>query len=266
MAGPSSAPGDHLTSDHEYANRTAWRTLTSTNPEAPSRQQTTAAPARVAQDSRFLDLPAELRNTIYELAVLDHSGGIEICLTLREPALLSVCSQTRDEASAIYYKQNKFWYDALSLNTIRLNQWSTKTAAAAFSNLDVYIFLPSKGEEINWLWLITWCREITYKEGARTLIKGEGMDATEKFICRALATAEDEEKEFESWTDMKNYVEGEALAARYDVDIDFDEYTFVDGFDFDFEECSEKVCGNEEEERPYVDCRFCRLSPQPRAG
>lgn len=87
------------------------------------------------QQSRFLDLPGELRNAIYELAVVDHSGGIEIEKTLKEPALLSVCTQIRYEATAVYYEQNKFRYDAIHLDLYSVENWVTDSAAATLPDL-----------------------------------------------------------------------------------------------------------------------------------
>ncbi|CAK3936123.1 Hypothetical predicted protein [Lecanosticta acicola] len=60
---------------------------------------------------RLLNLPAELRNEIYEL-VLVSSGRIELTTTrpksLREPAFLAISRQIRTEATAIYYGSNTF--------------------------------------------------------------------------------------------------------------------------------------------------------------
>ncbi|KAF2769771.1 hypothetical protein EJ03DRAFT_374270 [Teratosphaeria nubilosa] len=57
----------------------------------------------------LLNLPPELRNTIYELALLS-AQPIEIPSNgrLSAPPLIQVCRQTRSEATAIYYGQNAF--------------------------------------------------------------------------------------------------------------------------------------------------------------
>jgi hypothetical protein len=65
---------------------------------------------------RFLDLPAELRNTIYELAVV-HPNTVFIRRSSTTskpeyeqpiPVLLSTSRQIRHEVQPIYYSQNKF--------------------------------------------------------------------------------------------------------------------------------------------------------------
>lgn len=62
-------------------------------------------------DSPLSRLPAELRNRIYELALLQ-DDSITISLNgkrrWRPPAHLSTCNQIRAEASSIYYAGNTF--------------------------------------------------------------------------------------------------------------------------------------------------------------
>lgn len=56
----------------------------------------------------FFELSAELRNEIYELALVS-SDEIKITKeTFAQPALLCTCRQIRAEASKIYYVQNQF--------------------------------------------------------------------------------------------------------------------------------------------------------------
>lgn len=55
-------------------------------------------------------LPAELRNRIYRL-VLVQPYGIDVSRIRapNEPALLATCSQVREEALAVYYSENIFY-------------------------------------------------------------------------------------------------------------------------------------------------------------
>lgn len=55
----------------------------------------------------LLTIPAELRNTIYEHALLT-KDRIDLNETPKPPGLLSVCQQIRKEAIALYYKGNNF--------------------------------------------------------------------------------------------------------------------------------------------------------------
>ncbi|KAK5704352.1 hypothetical protein LTR97_003370 [Elasticomyces elasticus] len=59
--------------------------------------------------SRLLDLPPELRNAIYEYALVIHQP-ITISKTSQwtQPGLLRACKQIRQEAAPIYYGMNQF--------------------------------------------------------------------------------------------------------------------------------------------------------------
>lgn len=61
--------------------------------------------------SRVFGLPAELRNTIYSL-VLVESSQVVISVERRNqpPALLATCTQVREEAASIYYSLNHFHF------------------------------------------------------------------------------------------------------------------------------------------------------------
>lgn len=61
------------------------------------------------QHSPLLNLPAELRNHIFKLAVVkDHPIEIYSWVAHRKAALLATCKQIRSEALAIYYGENTF--------------------------------------------------------------------------------------------------------------------------------------------------------------
>lgn len=70
--------------------------------------QPLAPPAESAasqQQSQLLQLPSEIRNRIYELALLEGEPNpiIEVRKTYRTPHLLSTCRQLRHEAGSLYY-------------------------------------------------------------------------------------------------------------------------------------------------------------------
>lgn len=63
------------------------------------------AAAQEAQDqpSRLLSLLPELRNTIYQFALIEPKGTwIDITPSLKPPALLSTCRQIREECRKIW--------------------------------------------------------------------------------------------------------------------------------------------------------------------
>ncbi|KAK5137729.1 hypothetical protein LTR08_007300 [Meristemomyces frigidus] len=65
--------------------------------------------SKAQQDTPLLKLPAELLNTIYELAISNEKPiYIEDRDVAKTPALLHTCQQTRNDASPIYYGQNTF--------------------------------------------------------------------------------------------------------------------------------------------------------------
>ena len=73
----------------------------------------------------FLDkLPAELRNRIYrELLQGTTTHHIQTPFDFKEPPLLQVCHQIRNEASSIYYAENSFLFEAENLSTNRCFAW-----------------------------------------------------------------------------------------------------------------------------------------------
>lgn len=65
----------------------------------PDTAQPSSPPAQ-AKQPRMLTLPAELRNRIYRLAILeDHDVTVDQDFKL--PAMLHVCRKTREEAKSI---------------------------------------------------------------------------------------------------------------------------------------------------------------------
>jgi len=65
-------------------------------------------PAFEPQDSRLLNLPAEIRNRIYHFAVASTESTHMRGGSLARPGLLQTCKQTAEEATQIYFASNKF--------------------------------------------------------------------------------------------------------------------------------------------------------------
>lgn len=71
---------------------------------------------------RFLDLPAELRNAVYELVVQGRDRdadtktpirvvGGEFCIGYHQPNITRVCRQMRREALFVFYRENTFTFN-----------------------------------------------------------------------------------------------------------------------------------------------------------
>lgn len=81
------------------------------------------------QISRFLRLPAELRNTIYSLTL--HDGSLDIDQQEQSkggsppPGIVLACKQTFMESLVMYYTNLK----AVSRNTCSFNKWLLKRAS-----------------------------------------------------------------------------------------------------------------------------------------
>ena len=56
----------------------------------------------------FLDLPPEMRNRVYKLALIEKDEEIEVDATWQPPALLSTCKQIRSETLHMAYQSNAF--------------------------------------------------------------------------------------------------------------------------------------------------------------
>jgi hypothetical protein len=83
---------------------------------------TTIAASESQDDMFFLNLPAEIRNQIYNDALVkDNNNTIKIgssALYIREPALLLVNKQVRNEAMPVFYCQtNSGLQAAMHLNS-----------------------------------------------------------------------------------------------------------------------------------------------------
>ncbi|KAK4622091.1 hypothetical protein CLAFUW4_06607 [Fulvia fulva] len=63
----------------------------------------TRTPPAPSKQCHLLELPAELRNRIYELVVADHTS-------IHQPNLMRTCRQTRGEALSLFYSTHIFHF------------------------------------------------------------------------------------------------------------------------------------------------------------
>ena len=103
-----------------------------TGEEAATRPKRFRRP-RQRKRCHLLNLPGELRNRIYEFAVVQES---ELTITAKgpgQPALLSTCRKIRREAGTLYYGKNVF-----SLKIERYNGAAFAPFARQAHKFDVY--------------------------------------------------------------------------------------------------------------------------------
>ncbi|KAK5731994.1 hypothetical protein LTR17_010947 [Elasticomyces elasticus] len=105
----------------------------------------------------LLTLPPEMRNRIYREVLVE--GDIYIYTHSRflpiEPALVRVCRQTRDEALAIYHKENVFVFDINENNARNLINW----CKSALRRKDGEIAFEVAHSQ-NWSNLAVWARAV----------------------------------------------------------------------------------------------------------
>jgi hypothetical protein len=119
----------------------------------------------------FLDLIPEIRNAIYELA-LQSEETIVVDRELRLPPLLATCTQIRDEACSIWYRDNQFRAEVNNCDASALNKWSQHCCTVGQRDyFGVTIFLEG---QIYWNNLLDWCHAIWKDDRARILVYEPG--------------------------------------------------------------------------------------------
>ncbi|TKA75986.1 hypothetical protein B0A55_03254 [Friedmanniomyces simplex] len=138
---------------------------------------------------RFLTLPPELRNHIYELALVDTNPiSIPWMYMLRskepsEPSLLRTCHRIRDEALPIFYSSNTF-----ETSIIGLGEWFRRlpdVKLGMLENVRVIGYLGGMFEEAQWREKSSgWAAEIAKVDGRGLVEKSallfpvaKGMDS-----------------------------------------------------------------------------------------
>ena len=105
----------------------------------------------------FLDLPPEMRNRVYELALFEGNGPVTIDATWRPPALLSTCTQIRNETLCMAYTSHEFSYTITDCeSSIVVAFWQH------FSSLPARFQARTNYRLVGFDWdkLIAWCRHI----------------------------------------------------------------------------------------------------------
>lgn len=144
-------------------------------------------------NSHLLDLPAELRNTIYRFALVDYQRITLHSTTTMEPPLLSTCHQIRNEASSIYWAENTFVIPIYHCNSDPLIKFSRKIRAL----YNAYRVMPKVALNAlpspNWSNFLVWLKRIHARKvcgsfPAPVVVEpGKGGGAVEQQMLHAMA-------------------------------------------------------------------------------
>lgn len=111
----------------------------------------------VGQNSfSFLDLPAELRNVIYELCLLE-PNRITITAELKQPALLMTCRQIRSETKLMWFWRNTYQYTVVDCDSRLVYAFHTLYGGPLPNKVRVNIYATGQN---NWTALMEWCKFI----------------------------------------------------------------------------------------------------------
>lgn len=131
---------------------------------------------------RFLDLPAEIRNSVYEL-MLPEEGTIDVVEALKLPSLLASCAQIHDEASSIWYRDNEFRASVFDCDASTLNKWAHHCCTVGQPyHFEVSIVIEGY---INWRNLVKWCEAIWKDDKARRLVSDPEMSDIQRVVGNA---------------------------------------------------------------------------------
>ncbi|KAK5127463.1 hypothetical protein LTR85_006802 [Meristemomyces frigidus] len=119
-------------------------------PNAPSKLE----PSTDSAKGTLLSLPPEMRNRVYRAALIDNS---EIVILPKgplpdEPALLRTCSQIRNEATSIYYKENRFVFEIRDNDASLHIQWCRSSQERLHTGRNFFRLT----ESTNWTNLLHW--------------------------------------------------------------------------------------------------------------
>ncbi|KAK3630330.1 hypothetical protein LTR56_017506 [Elasticomyces elasticus] len=127
-------------------------------------QKEAAARARSLGPPLFR-LPAELRNEIYEMVLLQRNPvhSLQVNRDLRVPALLQVSRQVRHETLKIWFEGNGFYYTVRDCNAGVMVAWERHCRSLGLYEIKAELMMVGKP---NWANLRRWCKAICL-EGVR---------------------------------------------------------------------------------------------------
>ncbi|KAK4945834.1 hypothetical protein LTR10_014925 [Elasticomyces elasticus] len=110
-------------------------------------------------------LPAELRNDIYEMVLLQRNPvhSLQVNKDLRVPALLQVSRQVRHETLKIWFQGNGFYYTVRNCNASVMVAWERHCRSLGLFEIKAELMMVG---DPNWPNLRKWCKAIC-REGVR---------------------------------------------------------------------------------------------------
>ena len=185
-------------------NRIAVRKPTSP-PLSPrtDAQKKPAKKERKSQQSPLLDLPAELRNTIFEYALVEERP-INVEHLRATPQLFLVSHQVRRECVSLFYLSNSFTITLYDANPTLLGRWCKHCQSLGMRNHDLNIEVVGyTGMNIT-----RWAKMIYYGEPCRKMLGIESKDdgdklSWEEMICETHRLAETYAANGKSGTQLK---------------------------------------------------------------
>ncbi|KAK5121072.1 hypothetical protein LTR85_005556 [Meristemomyces frigidus] len=139
-------------------------------------------PNRRVQNSSLLKLPAELRNRIYFLVVMepdpqdDPAGDcyIDITADLKQPGLVRTCHQLRGEGLVIWYSNSVFFVDVDDCNSSLALKFEKHLAMVGFPEACLVPVTDGK----DWDNLMVWS-EAVWRQACRPMLEEDDTDFDE---------------------------------------------------------------------------------------
>ncbi len=172
-------------------------------------------------DSPLIMLPPEIRNEIYRHCLVINEGRIMIDKQLKPPALLSVCRQIRQEATALWYLGNGFTIKLRSCDASLYRAWMSTIVKplSLKTNFEDNLILGINHYHINWKNLVDWCGAGWSGELSAVDMMQHGTPAT--VVIQAATNIASRARTME-WEKVVGPLEGLRLVAGQVTDLQVD--------------------------------------------
>lgn len=118
----------------------------------------TDAPQQTTRKTTFFSLPAELRNRIYDLALI-HPEEVKVTKRFKEPSILQSHPQIRHEARKLYYRNNTFRAPIQNCDATLLVAFNKLIRQFADETGSVRLRMKLTGRK-DWAGIVKWCEQI----------------------------------------------------------------------------------------------------------
>lgn len=139
----------------------------------------------------FLDLPAELRNQIYNYYLDDCSDYRAILVINKDsmpPPILATCRQIRSETFELWHLGQQVFFQVIDCNTFLYHAYASKIIHSRGENFfrkwsrNVTVELEDV-DEGSWDYLMEWCHAVWARELLRTTVKlGDGWIGVHGYV------------------------------------------------------------------------------------